>query len=53
MGKPGRDLCRSRIDIRRSSVDVCRSRVDIRRSEVKRKILIFLAIRHCQKLKIL
>ena len=53
MGKPGRDLRRSRVDIRRSRVDIHRSRVDIRRSKVKRKILIFLMIRHCQKLKIL
>ena len=53
MGKPGRDLRRSRVDIRRSRVDIRRSRVDIRRSKVKRKILIFLTIRHCQKLKIL
>ena len=53
MGKPGRDLRRSRVDIRRSRLDIRRSRVDIRRSKVKRKILIFLTIRHCQKLKIL
>ena len=53
MGKPGRDLRRSRVDIRRSRVDIRRSRVDICRSKVKHKILIFLTIRHCQKLKIL
>ena len=53
MGKPGRDLRRSRVDISKSRVDICRSRVDIRRFKVKCKILIFLTICHCQKLKIL
>ena len=52
MGKPGRDPRRSRVDLCRSRVDLCRSRVDVCRSEVKRKILIFLTICHCQKLKI-
>ena len=52
MGKPGRDPRRSRVDLCRSRVDLCRSRVDVCRSEVKRKILIFSTICHCQKLKI-
>ena len=52
MGKPGHDPRRSRVDLCRSRVDLCRSSLDVCRSEVKRKILIFLTICHCQKLKI-